>query len=252
MIFLIYSLTLGSTAVFGKTILTVSGGVGISDHVGKSQTLSIENSEFTYKARHHNETVGLMGIFLGTELAFNHSSGVQIGMGYYHPFVLSTKGMVTQSINSKSPGQFSYRYHLRSEQLFVESKWFYNWQKRYHPYLSLALGASFNNSCNYDAKVPTCRCFSPQFSDHHVASFSYSAGLGVDVDVRRHIRVGMGYCFVDLGRFKLGNPVDTASNPHSLSQSISQIENCWYKTYSKTAAILVGCFLFRIRFYKLR
>lgn len=209
--------TLGSTTVFSKTVLSIATGVGFSDRVGKSQNLNIGRSHFHFDVHHRDKSIGLLGFFLGPELGFNQHYAVQIGLGYYHPFPITVFGKLTQGIDARSADKLAFRYNLRSQQVFAESKWLYNWRQRYHPYLSVALGASFNRLDDYAVNAPRCLTTSPQFSNHDRASFSYAVGLGVDVDLHRYIRFGAGYRFVDLGRFTLGH--DKISGSQTLTQS---------------------------------
>lgn len=80
-----------------------------------------------------------------------------------------------------------------------------SYQQKYHPYLSGELGASFNRAFAYNEMplIEQAGSMAP-FRDHTRSAFSWGVGVGVDMDVRSGLRVGVGYQFVDLGKASLG------------------------------------------------
>ena len=61
--------------------------------------------------------------------------------------------------------------------------------------------------------------FTREYSDNTESSFTYSLGLGVDMDITEHLRLGVGYRFADLGKVRLGDAeINTTEVAGTLSQ----------------------------------
>jgi opacity protein-like surface antigen len=108
---------------------------------------------------------------------------------------------------------------VKSSQLLAEGKLLWNVKEFLHPYATFGLGVAFNDASSYSTNVPPFVTFTPQFTNHINAAFSYSIGLGMDIDVYKRWRLGTGYRFTDLGKANLGmGPVDLTPFTSSLSQ----------------------------------
>ena len=207
--------------VLSKTVIGIVASDSFTDDVGKSQSFpTINMSHYDYTSDNHNQRFGFLGLSLSKELNLNPFWLIQVGIGYYRTPSLLVNGTVTQGIDIESSDKFIYLYQMRSQQLLAEGKLLYNWQQYYHPYISIGLGSAFNNASHYAVNIPPCFTFSPLFSNNKITSFAYHAGLGLDVDLTDHLRLGIGYRFSDLGQFTLGNgPIDDVPNSYTLSQS---------------------------------
>lgn len=202
-----------------RTALTFSGGFAITSDLGKSVTLPvIDSSTYSYSPD-RSQAQGVGGVFLGEEFNLFPNWSWQAGLAYYR---LSTtgKGDLTQGADAISTDHYRYHFDLVSNQILLENKFFTNWYQIYHPYLSVGIGAAINHAYNYDTTVPPFLTFTPMFANHTSTSFSYNAGLGVDVDIPCNWRFGIGYRFTDLGKVQLGSGViDTTPITGTLSQS---------------------------------
>ena len=74
------------------------------------------------------------------------------------------------------------------------------------PYVSASLGEAFNRAYSY-TEYPVTTADVPMtqpFGNHSTKSFTYSVGFGVDADITKHLRLGAGYRFANLGNASLG------------------------------------------------
>jgi opacity protein-like surface antigen len=202
--------------------ITVSGGWSTAQ-VGKTQTLTM-NGDFTtyqYYKNGSNSNRGMGGAFLGTEIPLRPQWDLQAGLGFYQPASFSTgNSILIQGVDAPSSNQYIYSYKVKSSQLLAEGKLLWRVKEFFHPYATFGLGVAFNDSSNYTTNVPPFVTFTPQFTNHINAAFSYSVGLGMDLDVYKKWRVGAGYRFTDLGKANLGlGPLDVTPFTSSLSQS---------------------------------
>lgn len=204
-----------------RPLVTLSGGEVFSSHVGQSQTFpEIEGSFYSYSANNANQSRGLYGSFIGAEWGFNPCWALQFGVGYYQASAFTARGLLTQGPDAGSSDIYNYQYNITSRQLLAESKLLFNWHERYHPYALMGLGEAFNKASSYQTTVPPFLTFTPMFNSHTTKSFTYAVGLGLDVDVVRHVRAGLGYRFTDLGKVNLGaGSIDTTSIGNSLTQN---------------------------------
>ena len=205
-------------------VVTLTGGPVLITHAGRSQSFPIVNpisdSFYNYVSDRGDHSEFMFGGFLGAEFLVEPEWNVQLGVGYYQPDEFNVKGVVTQGADLQSADQYHYCYAIRSHQIFAESKVLFNWRPSIHPYLSAGLGAAINDASNYNVTIlPPFTAFSPQFPHHTNTAFSYHVGLGIDVNVAPHLRVGAGYRFTDLGETKLGNGViNTVQTSKALSK----------------------------------
>lgn len=206
---------------FFHPLMTFASGAAFTTHAGQSQTFpEIDSSFYTYSADRSRQTQGLFGGFAGTEFKVHPNWSLQLGLAYYQ-VEFSGRGTVTQGADLSSSDQFVYHYDMLVQQALVESKLLFNCLNQFHPYFALGLGAAFNRANNYQVNItPSFSTFSPNFADHTQRSFSYSTGVGIDMDVPQHWRFGLGYRFANLGKVKLGQGyIDTVAIPSTLSQS---------------------------------
>jgi opacity protein-like surface antigen len=207
-----------------RAVVSVGAGAALSSDVGKSKTFPIVNpvtDEFyVYSANTRNQTVSVFDSFVGAEWAFHPNWSLQLGLGYNQAWNIDAKGSLLQGADSQSADQYSYHYSVLTRQLLAESKLLYRFRERYRPYALLGLGAAFNDASDYGTNVPPFSSFTRQYQNNTQTSFSYVLGLGVDVDVTNHLRLGIGYRFADFGQVKLGkSTIDTTSVDGTLSQT---------------------------------
>jgi opacity protein-like surface antigen len=228
-----------STQVFGATttpfldyfkhafwhpIVTLSSGVAFNTNAGKPENFPAQNGIFSfynYSVNSIFQTQPLVGGFIGAEFLLNPTWCLQAGVGYYQPTTFQIKGSVTQGVDLFSSDKYAYHYSIESRQLLIETKLLYHHWQTYHPYLTLGLGAAFNNAKNFQVNIqPPFTTVSNQFGNNTTTSFTYSLGFGMDVNVLEHVRIGGGYRFADLGGAKTAkSTINTIATNNTLSQS---------------------------------
>jgi len=138
---------------------------------------------------------------------------IQLGLSYYQLSSVRVAGTLSQgtdTITRLDWQQFDYRYKIISRQALVEAKLVASWYDVLHPYIEAGIGASFNNAYHYSVTFistnPVNEVFvTPVYKDNTNTAFSYRAGLGIDIDIIDHVRLGVGYRFVDWGKADLGS-----------------------------------------------
>ena len=206
-----------------RPVATFTGAYAIITPNGQSQRYVFsDGSLFNLRANSSTQHEGLVGLFIGGEYQFQPQFALQLGLGYYQPSPFTVTGTDIQGVVN-SPATFNsyaYNYTVNLRQLLVESKALYTWNTRFHPYVSLGLGASFNNAYNYNVNNPPFLTFAPQYRKGNSNNFSYRVGLGVDVDATDNLRFGIGYHYAGYGNVDLGSgQIDNISIPGTLKQS---------------------------------
>ena len=191
-------------------IATFTAGSSFSRSVGKTQNFPASDtilSFFDYSNGGATFNQYLLGGSIGAECSLNSQWSVQSGVSYYQPGKFTASGAVTQGIDLPSANSYAYQYQVLSRQVLAESKLLYHWL-RTHPYLSGGLGAGFNAAQNFSVNIqPPFTTFSNQFANSSSTSYSYNVGAGIDYDLMKYVRVGVGYRFSDYGTIKTGPAV---------------------------------------------
>jgi opacity protein-like surface antigen len=205
-------------------IMTWSLGAAFNNDAGPSNSIPPHNgvlSFYNYSANHYWQTIPVFGALLGAEFELNPNWALQGGVSYYKPSALVAKGSVTQGADVASENTYTYQYDIQSTQVMLEGKLLYAIAEKWHPYISAGVGSSWNASQNYAVDIqPVFTTFSNQFGNKTVTSFTYLAGLGVDMDITPSARLGIGYRFTDLGNAKLAPAtIDGTQTTNTLSQS---------------------------------
>jgi opacity protein-like surface antigen len=208
-----------SENLHARPLVTLSSGPVFTSDAGGTHTFPvIFGSNYFYTRDKSNETRGIVGAFAGYVLPLYSNWEMQAGLAAYASWY-DSNGLLLQGPDSASSDLYNYHYDINSTQLLVESKFSYNAFQIYHPYLSAGLGVAFNRAKNYSTSVPPFLTFTPMFADHLEHSFTYNAGLGMDVDIPCNWRLGVGYRFSDLGKVRLGaGHIDTVPIGGTLEQ----------------------------------
>lgn len=191
-------------------IASVGGGVLLSANGSSSQYFPIMNPTtdeyYSYAGDNSTQTKGLFDVFLGGEWGFAPNWALQLGAGYHQTGHFRVDSTFIQGADAQSADQYNYDYRFSTRQVMAESKLLYHVKERYHPYAFLGLGGAFNHADEFTTNVPPFLTFTREYYDNTQTSFTYSLGLGVDVDINKYLRIGVGYRFADLGQAQLGTP----------------------------------------------
>ena len=207
-----------------KAVLSLGAGNSISNSWGSSQNFNANPPDnytsYNYSASNTNQSSALFNGFVGIEWEIAPRWLLQTGIDYKQVSPFYPKGTVTQGVDQPSSDQYNYQYNLSIKQLLLEGKLLYSIKEKFHPYFLLGLGGSWNSASNFGTNVPLFLTFTRQYQNNTAESFSYNLGIGFDVDLTKHLRLGAGYRFTDYGKVQLGNAsINSISTPGSLSQN---------------------------------
>lgn len=202
-----------------QPVFIFTTGTSISQ-LGQSQGFTpLDLCSYNYKSQ-GSKTNMLWGGFIGSEVKRSSSWGLIVGLGYYQPTTLSTKGTLTQGADPESDNVYSYRYKTQSQQLVAEGKLYWIIKERIQPFLMVGVGTAFNKTSDYQTNVPSVLEFTPAFSNHTQANFTYVVGSGIDISLTKSFRVGVGYRFTNLGAANTGSAqIDAIPILSTLKQS---------------------------------
>ncbi|MDR3491337.1 MAG: outer membrane beta-barrel protein [Gammaproteobacteria bacterium] len=203
-----------------RPVVTLSLGSDRTNVYSTKSITLIPPFQNSYLGTNHYDTEGVIALFAGAESAFCHNWAVQYGLSYFQSSSFGANGNVYQ-FSDPAFNNLTYQYQIQSRRLYFESKLSPAIQKIWHPYVSAGVGGALNKAYAYIEKPLTSDAvpMAQPFGSHNTKSFTYMAGLGVDVDLGEHVRAGIGYRFADLGHASLGvtplqSSTNTISNTH--------------------------------------
>ncbi|MDX2346904.1 MAG: outer membrane beta-barrel protein [Legionella sp.] len=215
-------LLLANTAWAHTAVINLSGGMA-SAKVGQSQTLTMPDDYTTYRYTANPSSVEkfIYGIFVGTHVPVKFPGELQLGVSFYQPDDLTSgKSTLTQGVDAATAIQIPYNYKVKNKSLLIEARLLGTIQDLMHPYFSLGIGAAFNTTSDYAAHVPQFLTFTPEFKKNSITNFSYAVGAGIEIDISKNTRLGVGYRLADIGKANLGEAVlDDAPFKKQLKQS---------------------------------
>jgi len=189
-----------------QPVVTLTGGTTTLS-AQQSQTLSFDDTLFEYHPNHTSTQQFIAGGFIGEEYSLNKKWAWQLGLAFYQITSFSITGNETQAPaeNSVATNSWNYQYKISSSQLLVENKLLFALRKRYHPYLLAGVGAAFNHVYGFQATQQNSgEVATANFADNQNSSLIYTLGFGVDIDIIKRMRMGIGYRFAYLGKYDLG------------------------------------------------
>lgn len=193
-------------------VVTLSSGKA-SANIFSSTIIHFTPYQNTYVGTNHFDSENDTGLFIGVETSFLEKWAWQIGLSYFVNNAFTAKGNVYQ-FSDPAYNNLTYQYQIVSRRISVEGKLSHELHNVWHPYILASLGMATNRAYGYteypvtDFDVP----MSMPFGNHTNKTFTFSLGLGVDVNLSEHIRIGAGYRFVDLGSAALGTtPLETGN-----------------------------------------
>lgn len=191
-------------------------------NISMNQTISlISPFQNTYVGSHHDINLAT-GLFVGveTQLLSNNKLLAQFGVSYDHTNHLEAEGHILQFANPNFDN-FIYQYNIQSERFFFETKLLTTMGQYFHPFVTLGAGEAVNRADQYKETALSSDSvpMSPGFNGHTSYSFAYLWGVGIEMDLNDHFRLGGLYHYVNLGQIRLGTSssqttTDTLNNNH--------------------------------------
>jgi opacity protein-like surface antigen len=206
-----------------RPVLSLGGGVTFVPTVGSTNNFPIidpDTDEFyNYSRQDNTRQVRTFNGFIGAEATLAPLWNLQLGFEYDQLGQLKAEGSFVQGADVQSQDQYNYNYLIRSKQFLAESKLLYTIDGYYHPYIAGGIGLGSNKNTQYSTDVPPFLTFTRMYADHKTNSIAYNIGLGLDIDISSHLRLGGGYRFANLGKQQLGQAmIDTTAVPGTLNQ----------------------------------
>lgn len=207
-------------ASFWHPLVMVTGGELFTSNAGRYTEFAQGFSKFRYQPTEGSQYKPLYGLSIGNEMYISPHFAWQSAISFYRDSHLNVSGSLTQGVTPPSSDIYGYSYAIATQQLLLENKLMARVNNRLLPYFTFGLGTAFNNSYDFRTTAQPTLVFTPQFPSKKVSSFSYNLGVGVDVNIEPHTRLGLGYRFTNFGRTSLGNgTINTTALPYTLSQS---------------------------------
>jgi opacity protein-like surface antigen len=191
-----------------------------SDRVGLALTKNIAfmppfQNTYTSSSNYDTQMVG--GIFFGFENALRQKCSYQLGLSYYQSSLFTSQGNVYQ-FGDPAFNNLRYNFQIMSRRVLFEGKLLRTFKNLFHPYLTAGIGEAINRSYSYKEDPITTDAvpMAIPFDNHTSRSLTYSAGLGIDIDITKNVRIGASYRYLDLGRARL-NQTPLQTNTAKLS-----------------------------------
>ncbi|MDR3501263.1 MAG: hypothetical protein P4L79_01610 [Legionella sp.] len=221
-----------------RSVISFFGGYANIDAGGRASYSGRDGTVYSYRSSNNGQSDGFMGGFIGIEhpIAW-YNLLVQAGMEYSYFGPVGVQGLNTIGMTSEASTLHRYTYNFRAHQFLASAKFLTTTHVRFHPYASVGIGAAVNNMGHFRATPVQADAMnsSPFFLESNSTQFSYSVGLGVDVDVNQYARFGLGYRFSGFGNAALKSgrmiaknqlvsvPFDLGINNAHANQLVAQI-----------------------------
>lgn len=192
-----------------RPVIGLGGGVSIPQSLGKFTNFSISNPVtdlyYIYTPTNGTSTEGLFEAFLGAERQFSPTFIFQGGLAYTYTGSVLAKGYLLQGADADSDSLYNYQYKIGTQELLVQAKFMRPYHERFFPYALGGIGVAFNRVAQFKTSVPSDLDVTRAYEDNSPISFAYRVGLGFDVGVLEHMRVGVAYRYTGMGPVGLGS-----------------------------------------------
>lgn len=194
-----------------QSILSVQGGYS-ANNLGSSSKIYVNAlaDTFTYYNKNNSTSTGFIGGFIGAEVPFSWlphpGMRLQTGVEYNYFGSAHIAGVNTVGLEPALATVYQYNYQVQTQQVLGIIKLLATTYERFYPYGEVGLGAAFNKANRYRATTTDAGVINltPYFIDQTNSQFSYSLGVGVDMQMMEKIRVGLGYRYSNFGTPSLG------------------------------------------------
>lgn len=191
-----------------QAVVTLFSGPGrLSTKNLQNQTAyGTDENIFTYQTNNSGNSREFVGLFLGGTRQLSNNYTLQLGLEYDYSGSLTASGINTTGDEPATLTSYSYQYKLKTQQIMAVAKLFtslhsFRINHDVKPYVSVGLGTSFNRFSQFSATTDQSGSvnLTPSFANKTTNTFSYSLGVGAETKAYKHVHVGIGYRFMDLG-----------------------------------------------------
>jgi opacity protein-like surface antigen len=208
-----------SFATYTHSIIAFQGGFSCLGASEDSQSfLGSGGNTFTYNPHPINCQTPIIGAFFGNEYRLNRENKrplfLQVGFDYTHFSDTNMTGSHSVGITPAFT-QYNYQSSVKTEQLLADFKLLTIMANTYYPYAEAAIGVAINKSENYHYSTDQGGALNltPDFNNLKTSKLSFAVGLGLEKDVKSHIKASLGYRFSYLGNASLGaGAISTGAN----------------------------------------
>jgi opacity protein-like surface antigen len=150
---------------------------------------------------------------------------VQFGVEYDYFGSISESGLNEVGFVDADFTSYNYSYRIQTQQVMGVAKALGSYRQYYHPYVSLGLGAAFNDVYNYSVTPVTTNNLNPtpDYVDTLNTQFTYTLGIGVDTDVYEAIQLGVGYRYSNFGPTQFRQEFHLGAQHAFANQFVAQI-----------------------------
>jgi len=190
-----------------RPVVALTGGWA-NERASVTQSFTdVDSNLFQYNGMNSWQSVGLGGFFVGAQTPTPCSRLIlQGGLEYLQYGFVTVNSTNSVGIEPDTTTAYNYKYRLQARQLLVSTKWMTQLRERFFPYAFLGIGAAFNTMNNFNVSTTETGSInlSPTFRNNSNTNFTYSVGVGIDTAISKHVLLGLGYRFTDLGQASLG------------------------------------------------
>lgn len=177
-----------------------------------------DQDQFIYNSHATTQHAGLGGLFAGIEWQIPNTSLInRFGLEYDYVGSIKVKGTSKIGVEPATATPYTYQYNEQNQQILAVAKILMMADQYYHPYAMLGLGAAFNRLSNFTTSTSQQGSINiaPIFNSNTEAAFTYSLGLGIELDVSRILSIGIGYRFSDFGHSTFDDGQVSFNNYHA-------------------------------------
>lgn len=184
----------------------ISLGVGpVWEDAGQMQSYYLfPNILKTYVPKNASSTLAEGELFVGILRPLHNGFQYQLGFAFSTTTNASFSGVIWDD-GLPIFDNYVYQYQVNHTSIALKGKLLA--EKGYYvtPWVSLSLGAGFNQAQNYFTTplIPQA-VTNANFAYNIQTAFTYTVGAGIQKNVSEHVQLGIGYEFTDWGKSVLG------------------------------------------------
>mgnify|MGYP006336674035 CR=1 FL=1 len=172
---------------------------------GKAQTVFLlPDIKKTYLPDYSNSSLISGEIFVGLQRSLHSMVDGQLGVAVAGASNVNLNGTALEDGNPKLDN-YVYKYNINHAHVALKGRLLTYFKETYQPYISGSVGVGFNHAYDFTLtpkiyeEIPA-----PLFQPNTVSALTYTLGLGVEKEIHKHFKIGLGYEFADWGQSHLG------------------------------------------------